>query len=45
MLRKITKEEKNRDIPAKAHWEGHRTLKNPVLFIMNDERRQAYAKN
>ena len=44
MMRKIIKEEKNRDIPAEAHWEGHRPLQNPVLGTMTDERRQLDAK-
>ena len=39
MLRKIIKEEENRDIPTQAHWEGHIPLKNPVLGTMTYERR------
>ena len=38
MPRKIIKEDKNRDIPAEAHWEEHRLLKNTVLGTMADER-------
>ena len=45
MLRNIIKEEKNRDIPAEAHWEGNISLKNPVLVTMTDERQQLDAKH
>ena len=44
MLRKMIKEEKNRDIPAEAYWEGHKPLKNRILGTMNDERQQLDAK-
>ena len=45
MLRKIIKEEKNRDIPSEAHWEGHRPLENPVLGTMTGERLQLDAQH
>ena len=45
ILRKIIKEEKNRDIPLEAHWDGHRPLKNPVLGTMTGERLQLYAQH
>ena len=45
MRRRIIKEEKNRDIPVEAHWEGHRPLKNPVLGTMTGEWRQLDSKH
>ena len=45
MLRKIIKDEKNRDIPVEAQWEVHRPLNNKVLDAITDEWRQLDAKH